>query len=87
MADPQHYPDELWGIEDPPTQFSFGLLAIFLVIYFRCTISQRNTPWNFVSKWTREKQTYQELFIDLCHLIGHQTPNDYDPTSTRASHC
>ena len=40
------------------------------------------TPQEFVSKWKRvtacEKQTYQEHFIDLCHLVGHQTPNDYD---------
>jgi len=45
------------------------------------------TPQDFVSKWkrvtAREKQTYQEHFIDLCHLAGHQTPNDYDPTGTR----
>ena len=45
------------------------------------------TPQDFVSKWkrvtAREKQTYQEHFIDLCHLVGHQTPNDYDPTGTR----
>ncbi len=42
------------------------------------------TPQDFVSKWNRvtarEKQIYQEHFIDLCHLVGHQTPNDYDPT-------
>src|SRR6266540_3591645 len=42
------------------------------------------TPQDFVSKWkrvtAREKQTYQEHFIDLCNLVGHQTPNDYDPT-------
>jgi hypothetical protein len=41
------------------------------------------TPQDFVSKWkrvtTREKQTYQEQFIDLCHLVGHQTPSDDDP--------
>ncbi|MEP7137054.1 MAG: DNA methyltransferase [Chloroflexota bacterium] len=45
------------------------------------------TPQDFVSKWklvtARERQTYQEHFIDLCHLAGHQTPNDYDPTGTR----
>jgi hypothetical protein len=45
------------------------------------------TPQDFVSKWkrvtAREKQIYQEHFIDLCHLVGHQTPNDYDPTGTR----
>jgi hypothetical protein len=31
----------------------------------------------------REKQTYQEHFLDLCRLVGHTTPNDYDPTGTR----
>jgi hypothetical protein len=45
------------------------------------------TPQDFVSKWkrvtAREKQIYQEHFIDLCHLTGRQTPNDYDPTGTR----
>jgi hypothetical protein len=45
------------------------------------------TPQDFVSKWkrvtAREKQTYQEHFIDLCHLVEHQTPNDFDPTGRR----
>lgn len=45
------------------------------------------TPQEFISKWkrvtAREKQTYQEHFLDLCQLAGHQTPNDYDPTGTR----
>ncbi|HNB41579.1 MAG TPA: hypothetical protein PLG52_08765, partial [Anaerolineales bacterium] len=45
------------------------------------------TPQEFISKWkrvtAREKQTYQEHFLDLCQLVGHQTPNDYDPTGTR----
>ena len=45
------------------------------------------TPQDFVSKWkrvtAREKQTYQEHFIDLCHLVGHQTPNEYDGTGMR----
>ena len=45
------------------------------------------TPQEFVSKWkrvtAREKQTYQEHFLDICQLVGHQTPNDYDPTGTR----
>ncbi len=35
------------------------------------------TPQDFVSKWkrvrAREKQTYQEHCLDLCHLVGHQT--------------
>jgi restriction-modification enzyme MmeI-like protein len=45
------------------------------------------TSQDFVSKWkrvtAREKQTYQEHFLDLCNLVGHQTPNDYDPTGKR----
>jgi hypothetical protein len=44
-------------------------------------------PQDFVSKWrrvtAREKQTYQEHFLDLCQLVGHPTPNEYDPTGTR----
>jgi hypothetical protein len=40
------------------------------------------TPQEFVSKWkrvtAREKQTYQEHFLDICQLVSHQTPNDYD---------
>ncbi len=42
------------------------------------------TPQEFVTKWkrvtAREKQVYQERFIDLCRLVDHHTPNDYDPT-------
>jgi hypothetical protein len=38
------------------------------------------TPQDFVSKWkrvtSREKQTYQEHFIDLCRLVDHPTPNE-----------
>jgi hypothetical protein len=30
-----------------------------------------------------ERQTYQEQFIDLCRLMGHQTLKEYDPTGTR----
>jgi hypothetical protein len=45
------------------------------------------TPQEFVSKWkrvtARERQTYQEHFLDICQMLGHQTPNDYDPTGTR----
>jgi hypothetical protein len=26
---------------------------------------------------------YQEHFIDLCHLVGHPTPNESDPSGTR----
>lgn len=42
------------------------------------------TPQDFVAKWkrvtSRERQAAQEHFLDLCALVGHQTPNDYDPT-------
>ena len=45
------------------------------------------TPQDFVSKWkrvtAREKQTYQEHFLDICQLVSHQTPNDFDPTGKR----
>lgn len=45
------------------------------------------TPQEFISKWkrvtAREKQTYQEHFLDICQLVGHQTPNEYDPTGKR----
>jgi len=44
------------------------------------------TPQDFVSKWkrvtSREKQTYQEHFIDLCRLVDHQTPNEADYRNT-----
>ncbi len=47
----------------------------------------RLTPQDFVSKWkrvtSREKQTYQEHFIDLCRLMDQQTPNEADPSGTR----
>lgn len=45
------------------------------------------TPQDFVSKWkladARERQSVQEHFIDLCALVGHETPMQYDPTGTR----
>jgi hypothetical protein len=44
------------------------------------------TSQDFVSKWkrvaAREKQTYQEHFVDLCNLMGHQMPNGYDSRGT-----
>jgi len=43
------------------------------------------TPQDFVSKWKRvsacEKQTYQEHFIDLCHLVGGGS-SAHSPIST-----
>lgn len=45
------------------------------------------TPQDFVSKWkraeARERQSVQEHFIDLCALVGHETPMQQDPTGTR----
>jgi hypothetical protein len=44
-------------------------------------------PQDFVNKWklvtARERQTYQEHFIDLCRLLGQQTPNASNPTGTQ----
>ena len=44
------------------------------------------TPNDFVAKWkrvtSRERQVAQEHFLDLCRLVGHQTPNECDPTGT-----
>ena len=38
-------------------------------------------PEQFVSKWRDtafgEKQASQEMFIDLCRLVGHPTPVEY----------
>jgi len=45
------------------------------------------TPQDFVSKWkraeARERQSVQEHFIDLCQLVGHETPMQQDPSGTR----
>jgi hypothetical protein len=45
------------------------------------------TPQDFVSKWkraeARERQSVQEHFIDLCSLVGHETPMQADPTGKR----
>jgi hypothetical protein len=45
------------------------------------------TPQDFVSKWKRsagrEKQIYQQHFLDLCELVGHPTPAAFDPTARR----
>ena len=38
----------------------------------------------FVSKWRgvelKERSFYQEHFLDLCRLVGHESPADIDPT-------
>ena len=42
------------------------------------------TPQTFVDKWRhadlKERAAAQEHFLDLCHLIGHPTPAEDDPT-------
>ena len=42
------------------------------------------TPQQFVEKWRKidlkERSGYQEHFADLCHLVGHLTPGEADPT-------
>jgi len=42
------------------------------------------SPQEFVAKWSKatlkERSAAQEHFIDLCHLVGHPTPAEADPT-------
>lgn len=42
------------------------------------------TPQQFVQKWEdsalKERSSYQEHFMDVCHLVGHPTPAAFDPT-------
>jgi type II restriction/modification system DNA methylase subunit YeeA len=42
------------------------------------------SPQQFVDKWRhatlKERSACQEHFIDLCHLVGHPTPAEKDPT-------
>src|SRR5438128_430523 len=46
------------------------------------------TPAEFKRKWARysgkETAAYQEHFIDLCALLGHQTPAAADPTGSES---
>lgn len=48
------------------------------------SIPSNLTPQAFVDKWRyatlKERSAYQEHFLDLCHLIGHPTPAEVDPT-------
>lgn len=41
------------------------------------------TPQDFVTKWkraaARERQSVQEHFLDLCSLVSHPTPIEFDP--------
>ncbi len=45
------------------------------------------TPQEFVTKWRsvalKERSAVQEHFLDLCHLVGHPTPAEDDPTGQR----
>jgi hypothetical protein len=42
------------------------------------------SPQEFVAKWRdvtlKERSAGQEHFIDLCRLVGHDTPAEADPT-------
>ncbi|MBN1580203.1 MAG: class I SAM-dependent DNA methyltransferase [Anaerolineae bacterium] len=42
------------------------------------------TPQDFVRKWSKtelkERSASQEHFIDICYLVDHPTPADFDPT-------
>ena len=46
-------------------------------------------PQEFIHKWRevvlKERSFYQEHFIDLCYLVGHQTPAAFDPTGEKFS--
>ncbi|MBL7063847.1 MAG: class I SAM-dependent DNA methyltransferase [Anaerolineae bacterium] len=45
------------------------------------------SPQEFVAKWRKatlkERSAAQEHFIDLCHLVGHPTPAEADPTGQK----
>lgn len=45
------------------------------------------TPQEFVARWRdvtlKERSAAQPHFIDLCHLVGHPTPIEDDPTGRR----
>jgi type II restriction/modification system DNA methylase subunit YeeA len=44
------------------------------------------SPAKFIEKWgkskLKERAAAQEHFIDLCHLLGHETPAEADPDGT-----
>lgn len=43
------------------------------------------TPNEFIAKWQgggKERAEAQSFFNDLCHLVGHKTPREADPTGT-----
>jgi len=45
------------------------------------------SPQEFVAKWRhitlKERSAAQEHFIDLCQLVGPETPTEYDPTGEK----
>src|ERR1700752_4735224 len=45
------------------------------------------SPQEFVAKWRnnilKERSAAQEHFIDLCRLVGHETPAEADPTGEK----
>ena len=47
------------------------------------------TPQEFVAKWEKvdlkERSFYQEHFLDLCRLVGHDSPAIDDPTGKNFS--
>ncbi|KAA3662811.1 MAG: hypothetical protein DWQ04_12445 [Chloroflexi bacterium] len=47
------------------------------------------TPKQFVAKWSqitqKETAVSQSHFNDICHLVGHQTPLEYDPAGKNFS--
>lgn len=47
-------------------------------------MSQTLTPQAFIAKWKAtdlsERAACQEHFLDLCHMLGHPTPAEADPT-------
>ena len=47
------------------------------------------SPQEFVQKWRsatlKERSAAQEHFIDVCHLVGQQTPAEADPAGTSFS--
>jgi len=47
------------------------------------------SPQEFVVKWRsatlKERSAAQEHFIDVCHLVGQQTPAEEDPAGTSFS--
>ena len=44
------------------------------------TSQPKTTPQEFIAKWRDntfgEKQASQEMFLDICHLVGHPTPGE-----------